>query len=188
MLTKESKMRVLENFYAIDYTLFGKSATKIDVCCPETIKEYVTVKGALLSIMVEMNKLVGHTPDAITENISSKDVKRLAKQSAKIARENAQKLVETEQGKADIKRELREELSEISEGTSVEDVVQEKIRAKTFSLALDNLLVARTVSESESYKNLNEVEGQILEDAYKLLRESLVELSIFIDEYANITR
>ena len=48
MLTKESKMRILENFYAIDFTLFGKRAPQVETCCPETIQEYVTVKGALL--------------------------------------------------------------------------------------------------------------------------------------------
>ena len=57
MLTKESKMRLLENFYAIDYTLFNERASLVESCCPETIREFITVKGALLSIMIEMHKL-----------------------------------------------------------------------------------------------------------------------------------
>ena len=96
-------------------------------------------------------------------------------------------LVSTDQGKDDIKRELRESMSN-EDGVSMEDLVQEKIREKTFALALDNLLVARTVNESATFDKLNEVEGVILEDAYKVLRDSLVELAIFIDEYASITR
>ena len=34
MLLKESKIRVLENFYALDYVFFGKSVNKVDTCCP----------------------------------------------------------------------------------------------------------------------------------------------------------
>ena len=187
MLTKESKMRILENFYAIDYTLFGKPVTKVDSCCPATLNEFITVKGALLSVMVEMNKLVSHIPEEINDNITSKNLKAFARESAKLARENAQLLVSTDQGKDDIKRELRESMSN-EDGVSMEDLVQEKIREKTFALALDNLLVARTVNESATFDKLNEVEGVILEDAYKVLRDSLVELAIFIDEYASITR
>lgn len=189
MLTKESKMRILENFYAIDYTLFGKPVTKIETCCPATINEYVTVKGALLSVMIEMNKLVDHIPNEISnKNITSKDLKYMARESARLARENAKLLVSTDKGKEDIKRELRESLFENEDGSSVEDLVQEKIRTKTFGLALDNLLVARTINESLSHNNLNEVEGVILEDAYKVLRDSLVELAIFIDDYASLTK
>jgi len=188
MLTKESKMRILENFYAIDYTLFGKSINKVETCCPATINEYVTVKGALLSVMIEMNKLVNHIPqEIIGHQVYSKDLRKMARESARLARENAKLLVATDKGKEDIKKELREAVAE-NKGTTVEDLVQEKIREKTFSLALDNLLIARTVNESMYYNNLNAVEGTILEDAYKVLRDSLVELAIFIDEYASITR
>jgi len=188
MLTKESKMRILENFYAIDYTLFGKSVNKIDTCCPATINEYVTVKGALLSVMIEMYKLVDHIPSDVSDNITSVDLRYMARESASLARENAQMLVSTSKGKEDIKRELRESLAEGGDNSSVEDLVQEKIRTKTFSLALDNLLIARTISEAVSHKKLNSVEGTILEDAYKVLRDSLVEIAVFIDEYASITR
>lgn len=188
LLTKESKMRILENFYAIDYTLFGKPVSKIQSCCAETLKEYVTVKGALLSIMVEFNKLVKHSPKPISQKLKTSDIKKFALESAKLARKNSKKLVATEKGKLDIKKELRESLKSKNSKTPLEELVQEKIRTKSFSLALDNLLIARTVKESKDYKRLNSVEGRILEDAYKVLRDSLVEISLFIDEYANISR
>jgi len=189
MLPKESKMRILENFYAIDYTLFGKPVTKVDTCCPETLKEFLSVKGALLSVMIEMCKLSDHLPTPIDEKITTKDIKEYAKNSASIARENAQILVKSDKGRQEVKRELNESLkSGDNLDMTVEEIVENKIREKTFSLALDNLLIARTINESISYENLNETEGQILEDAYKILRNSLVELAIFIDEHASITR
>lgn len=187
MLNKESKIRVLENFYAVDYTLFGKPVSKVDICCAETIKEYLSVKGAMLSVIVEMYKLVEHAPDVINEKVTSKHIKKFAVKSAKIARENSQKLISSDKGKRDIKNELREYI--IKEGSDdVETLIENKIQEKTFSLAIDNLLIARVVNEAKEFKNLNRMEGKILEDAYKILRDSLVELSIFIDEYASIKK
>ncbi len=187
MLPKESKMRILENFYGVDYTLFGKPVTKVKSCCPETIKEFLSVKGALLSVMVEMAKLADHMPTPIEEKVNVKMIKKSARAAATVARENAQTLVSSDKGKAEIKNELRESLAEGKNAdNSVEEIVENKIREKTFSLAIDNILIARTINESTSYQKLNEMEGQILEDAYKILRDSLVELAIFIDEYASI--
>ena len=54
MLSKESKIRVLENFYGVDYVFFGKPVGKIDSCCPIIKEEYVSIKGALLSVFVEL--------------------------------------------------------------------------------------------------------------------------------------
>ena len=53
---------------------------------------------------------------------------------------------------------------------------------------IDNLLIGRMVSESVEPDVMNDWEGQLLEDAYKVLRDSLVELAVFIDEYASLTR
>ena len=189
MLTKESKMRILENFYAIDLTLFGKPAPKLETCCPETIKEFVTVKGALLSVMVEMHKLTDHMPDEINEQVTNNHLKEHAVYSAKLARKNARSLVITDKGRSLIKEEIRKSITEGENSERpLEELVEDKIREKTFSLAIDNLLVGRLVSEAVSYENLNEWEGQILEDAYKVLRDSMVEVAVFIDEYGKITR
>ena len=73
MLSKESKIRVLENFYALDYVFFGKSVAQVESCCPLVKEEYLAIKGALLSVFVEMLKLVGHTPEAIEEHVRSEE-------------------------------------------------------------------------------------------------------------------
>ena len=53
-LKKESKIRVLENFYSLDYVLFGKPVSKVDICCPVFVEEYLSIKGALMSLVIEM--------------------------------------------------------------------------------------------------------------------------------------
>jgi len=182
-LSKESKIRILENFYALDYVFFGKPVTESTVCCPFFIQEYMSVKGAILSVMIEMFKLLEHSPAVITEKVDTSKLKRMAIERAKVARANCKKLVVTEKGKEDVKNMVKEALNE-SKGSDVkiEEVVQRKIREKSYSLAVDNLLIATTLSESSAYSRMNEWEGKILEDAYKILRDQLVECAINIIE------
>ena len=179
MLSKESKIRVLENFYALDYVFFGKPVMHYENCCPIMKEDYLSVKGALMSVFIEMLKLVEHKPNTILEHVDSKMLKGLAKQSAKIARENCQKIVQSPKARADIKMEIQEALNE-NKKLDPEKLVQEKIREKAFRLAVDNLLVARTLTESDKVKSLNEWEGRIVEDSYKLLRDGLCESAMLI--------
>jgi len=180
MLTKESKIRVLENFYALDHIFFGKPVSEVNVCCPIMVEEYVSVKGALLSTMIEMYKYIGHNPNMVSEDIDSDYIMLSARQSAKIARENCEKLIETEQGREDIKTQLREIIETAEGDVDIENLVQEAVREKSYSLAVDNLLIARTLTESEDISKLNEWDGNLLETAYKMLRENLVESAIEI--------
>jgi len=175
MLTKESKIRVLENFYALDYTFFGKQLKKVETssCCAVK-EEYLSIKGALMSVVVEMLKLVDHKPGKLTEQLSTKDLLKNARESARIVRENAKKIVTSQKSRDSIKTELIEIIQSDKE-IDITSKVEEKIREKAFCLAVDNLLVARMVKESENYKNLNDWTGRILEDSYKVLRDSLVE-------------
>ena len=188
MLGKNEKIRVLENFYAIDFTLFGKSVTKMKSCCPAIIEDYINTKGALMSIMIEMYNLIGHKATPLHENVTSKVLIKRAKTSARIARENCRKLVVTNKGRRDVKQLVREELSRNSHN-NVEDIVREQIRTKAFSLAIDNLLIARTLSESSAIqvKRMNKWEGKIVEDAYKILRDNLVLSAIDILNINEIT-
>jgi len=181
-LKKESKIRVLENFYALDYVLFGKPVSKVDTCCPVFVEEYLSIKGALLSLMVEMFQLVKHSPAPITESIQTPELLKMARKSAVVARENCKKLVASKKGREDVKVDLRESISNRKEKVNIEKLVQEKIRVKAFSLAVDNLLIGRTITESKKYDKLNTWNGRILEDAYKILRDNLVESALGILE------
>lgn len=179
MLTKESKMRVLENFYAMDYLFFGKPLNKVENCCPVVKEEYVSVKGALLSVYVEMLRLIEHKPDSLTEKIDTKALMRMAKESAKASRDASKAIVTTEKARNDIKSELKEALSE-NKNIDINDLVETKIREKAFRLAVDNLLVAKALSEAKNVKTLNDWTGQVIEDSYKILRDSLCETAMML--------
>jgi hypothetical protein len=182
-MLKESKIRILENFYALDYTFFGKPVTKINVCCPFLIEEYMSVKGALLSVMTEMYNLIEHKPKAISEKVSPKIVRQMAIESAKSARVSAKKLVSTAKGKESVKVKIKEAAEDAKRAkfpVNLEKITQEKITEKAFSLAVDNILVGRAISESTSYKKLDSWDGRIIEDSYKLLRDQLVECAVSI--------
>jgi len=187
MLHKESKIRVLENFYALDNVFFGKPIQKMKSCCEALAEDYMTVKGAFMSLMIEMYGIIDHSPNVIENKIQTKDLRVQARESAKIARKNAQSLVETDQGRADVKAALKESL-ELNEDLNIEDEVRETIRKKAFGLAVDNLLIGRALVESKSAEKLNEWDGQIVEDAYKVLRDNLVESALFILEANELTK
>lgn len=174
MLSKESKIRVLENFYALDYVFFGKPVAQVESCCPLVTEEYLSIKGALMSVFVEMLKIVGHTPDQLDEQVNSDALMQTAKLSARIARENAERIVSTDKSRAAIKETLKQKIKE-GEEIDISEAIEGQIRQQAFSLAVDNLLLARVVSESEQFSKLNEWEGTIVEDSYKILRDNLIE-------------
>jgi hypothetical protein len=179
MLSKESKIRVLENFYGIDYVLFGRPLKEVSNCCPVVKEEYVSIKGALLSVFVEMLRLMDHTPAVIEEKVDSKNLMAMARQNAKSARQASQKVVTTESARRDIKAELKQALSE-NKDINVSNLVEQKIREKAFRLAVDNLLVARSLQEAGNLDAMNEWTGKIIEDSYKILRDNLCEVAMMI--------
>lgn len=183
MLSKESKIRILENFQAIDYTIFGKPVGKTGVCCPFFVEEYLSAKGALLSVMIEMYELMDHKPKVLKEAVNSLKLKGMAKKSAFIARENCKTLVSSEDGRKDVKQSLRESLTKLKDKKfNIDEMVQNEIKRKAYGLAIDNLLVGRAIAESTNYKKMNTWNGRILEDAYKVLRDNLVETAIAVLE------
>jgi len=182
-LSNGSKVRILESFQSIDYVLFGKPLSEMEVCSCDgnTLKEdYISVKGALLSTLIEMFKLTKHSPRVIKKEITPKKLRIMAKESAQIARDNCKKLVSSEKGRDSVKMELRESLMSKKKKINLESLVKRKIREKAFKLALDNLLVARTLTESKKLKVLNDWSGKIVEDAYRVLRDQLVESAVKI--------
>jgi hypothetical protein len=182
MLSKESKIRVLENFYALDYVLFGKPISEMDTCCPALVEDYLLVKGALMSVFIEMVKLVKHSPKKLIEKVDDEKLKEGARRIARICRESAKRLVVSEKSKQNIKKELSRRIQE-NQKIDVPKTVDYIIKEKSYKLAVDNLLVARTLTESKKFDKLNEWEGRIIEDSYKILRDNLVEgAMLLLDE------
>lgn len=180
-MLKESKIRVLENFHAIDHIFFGKPVSEMQSCCPLVKEEYLSIKGALLSVYIEMLKLSKHSPKPLQEKINSNDLMARGVASAKLAKEQAERVLLTQKSRTSIKESLKEYIKE-NKNVNVADLVESTIEKKAFSLAIDNLLVARTIIESRNFNKLNEWEGQIVEDSYKILRDNLIESAISIIE------
>jgi len=179
MLSKESKIRVLENFYGIDYVFFGKPVGNMDSCCPVVKEEYVSIKGALMSVYVEMLRLMDHSPQPIEEKVNSVSLSNMAKTSAANARFASQKIVTTEAARKDIKASLKDALTE-NKNADVNKLVEAKIREKAYRLAIDNLLVARSLTEAKNLKAMDEWTGKIVEDSYKILRDNMCETAMIL--------
>lgn len=179
MLSKESKLRVLENFYGIDYVLFGKPVSEMKACCPLLKEEYIASKGALLSVFIEMMRYAEHSPKPVKEYIDSKKMISRAKRSSKLVREYVSKLVKSPKSRVDIKTAVVEALKEDKDADII-TLTEDKIREKAFTLALDTLLVARILRESTLIENFNDISGRILEDSYKILRDSLAVIALEI--------
>lgn len=177
MLSKDSKIRVLENFYALDYVFFGKPVVQYENCCPLIKEEYITIKGALMSVFVEMLKLVEHSPATINEKVTINKLLESSRRLAKRARENSKKIISSSKAKKMIKESLRESLIQDSK-LDINAFVENKIRERAFAIAVDNLLIARTIVESKKFNRLNEWSGRILEDSYTVLKDGLVESAI----------
>jgi hypothetical protein len=174
MLLKESKIKVLENFYGLDYIFFGRPVSEISTCCPLVKEEYLSIKGALMSVFVEMLKLMEHSPDEDTNRLTSKELMAEARAAAQLSRNEAERVVSSEKSRNDIKVSVREAMVGDSD-VDVSMVVESKIREKAFSLAVDHLLIGGVVSESINLEDLDSWEGEIIEDSYKILRDNLVE-------------
>ena len=179
MLSKESKIKVLENFYGLDYVFFGKSVKEQANCCPVVKEEYLSIKGALMSVYIEMLKVMEYSPAPLEEKVDSAALLANAREGAKAARFAAQKVVTTEAARNDIKAELKEALQEDKE-QDIPALVESKIREKAFRLAVDNMLVARALNEATNLEAMNEWSGKIIEDSYKILRDSLCETAMLI--------
>ena len=173
MLSRSAKTRILENFYAIDFALFGKSISEMELCCPILSEEYLSVKGALLSTLVEMYELIEHDPVCKTI-VDSSMLRESAIVVAKESRGYAKKLVASPMGRKSVKGLLKEEMK-VNKSINIDEAIQNSIRKKAFSLAIDSMLIGRAVTESVNPEALNSWEGGILEKTYKVLRTQLVE-------------
>jgi len=173
-MLKESKITVLENFYGIDYVLFGKDLSKVESCCPLLKEDYLSIKGAMLSVYIEMLKLMNHEPPKLNEFVDKSVLKSRARSSARIAREYAERLVKSTKSRHNIKESLKEALEE-NPNANVSTLVEDTIRQKAWALAIDSLLVAKALNEAVEVSNMNTWEGTLLEDSYKILRDNLIE-------------
>jgi len=182
-LSKSAKIKLLENFYGLDYVLFEKPVKEVEVCCPVLVTEYLAVKGALLSTLIEMYRLVEYTPKEILEKVDTKELMESSSKVAEWAREKAKGLLLKKRSRNYVKEQITKVLeSDPSQKKDIEKVTEAKIKEQAYSFAIDTMLIARMLAESKSYTKMNDWKGKILEDAYKILRDNLIECAITMME------
>jgi len=174
MLLKESKIKVLENFYGLDYIFFGRPVSEVSTCCPLVKEEYLSIKGALMSVFVEMIRLMDHSPSEDSNRMSSKELMAEARAAAQLSRNEAERVVSSDKSREAIKVTVRESMSSDS-NVDIASLVESTIRAKAFQLAVDHLLIGGVVTEAVALEDMDSWEGEIIEDSYKILRDNLVE-------------
>jgi len=80
------KLRVLENFAAIDYVCFGDELKKRFPVVNQDIREYLELKGALCNILFELYNMVECQPPMPKEKIGVKELYEVARENAQVAR------------------------------------------------------------------------------------------------------
>lgn len=175
--SKALKTKVLENFYSLDYLFFGKKITEVKNCCPLIKEDYFNVKGAILSVMLEMYKTVKYNPTINEKELIKKDkIFSNAKSNARIVRESAFKIVKTKNGIKSVKNLIKESMSPKSKLTNSK--IRQAILEKTLRIGVDKMLIETMLKESTYISGMNKNEGKIIESAYKTLRNTLVEQAI----------
>lgn len=185
-LSKSARVKFLENFEAIDYIMFGKPVCELkDVCCRDTLIEYITTKAALLSNLIDICKLVEYAPSdgvPINMNVFHENVV----EAAKMARKGASKLIKTEKAIAEIKEAVSKLLKE-NQNLNPNQISEVAAKSKALCLAVDELLIKRTLFESKRYNKITEdFPGKIQIDSYQFLRDDLVSLGVIIRRLAGI--
>lgn len=177
MLNKQAKIQVLENYYALDKLMFGKHIRATNYC-DESILEYITTKASLLSVVVEIMRLLEYTPETKNKgSISSKLLSEQATKRAKNSREKALLIISSDKGKDNIISKLREDIIAEESNNNIRQIVENEIRSYALSTAIDHLILTPVIRECKNLKQHSTWEGRIIEDSYKILRDSLVDVA-----------
>lgn len=178
-MNTQAKVKVLENYHALDLAIFGKSYDKVDVCCPILKEEYVRAKGALLSCMIDLYKHVELSPKSVSESITSAGIQSNAQSIAKNARENSKNRILSETSKKQIHTAIQESFttSKTKKRSDIKNIIESEIKKIGFSKIVDEVLMRTVVSEGNA-KSLKDETGAILMKAYKTLRENYIKTAI----------
>ena len=169
------KVKILESWYIIDSVLFGDHSRNV-VKENATFREYASLKGALLSNLFEYYTHIKYTPVYESVPHGVKQLTIAARDSARYSKKLASNILQQEAVKEAIKRRVIRE-SKDRKIENVETFTDSLITEKFIQIALDNALIGVPVLEARSIKNTEDFRGQILEDTYKMMRNSLIDLS-----------
>jgi len=182
-MQKEIKLNLMEFFLSLDQIFFHKHLSKVKinedchVCRDTMITDYETSKAAILSSLLEISNLIKYSPKKINSKVDKKSLNESIKRRSKKALYEAKILLSDKRTKYDIKSKFTRNLQE---GIKVNS--ENLIRKRALSFAVDSLLIKNILEESLIPDNLNTWTGKIIEDSYKILRNSLIESGMNIQD------
>ena len=183
-MNAQSKIKVLENYLALDLAIFGKDHNKVDVCCPILKEEYVRAKGALVSCIIDLYKHVDKTASKkLSESMTPAHVASNAAVIAKNARKNSKDRILSESTKKQISSVIQESFknSKTKKRSDIKDIIESQIKTVGFAKIVDEILIRPVLKES-NVSSFKDSKGAIMLKAYRTLRENFVKSAMTLLE------
>lgn len=175
MVEKDVKVKILEGWYTIDSILFSKHAKNV-IKEGSKFREYVSLKGAMLSNLHELYNHIGYNPEWDSCPDTLKGLVEGAKHSAINGKKLASNMIKNTKISEALKKKIVRESREKGI-TNVNSFADKVIHEKFTQLAFDNIFVGIPILESGRAECTEDFKGQVLEDAYKMMRNSLIHLA-----------
>lgn len=165
----------LKNWYAIDSILLNDHVVyKIQE--GKAFKEYVSIKAALLSTLFEYYKHVGFNPTSDIKYKTSRVLQEHAVDIAKRGKSLAADMIQKEAFKSEIKAFIIKEAKN-RKITDMKKFSSRVITERFLRMCLDNVLIGLPLLESKTPENARDFKGEILEEAYRMTRNSLIHIA-----------
>jgi len=174
MKNRKLMTKILEHWYAIDSLLFNDHA-KYVIKEGSKFREYITLKQATLSSLYEYYQHIKYNP-IIESTGSEKVLIENARKSAIYGKKLASNILNKESVRSALSKKILREAKEnnIKDVDGYSSVV---VREKFTQISIDNVLIGVPILECVCKECCNDIKGQVMEDAYKMLRNNLIELS-----------
>jgi hypothetical protein len=139
------------------------------------LERYLTTKGAFLSNLFEIYRKIGYKPNKEYSNVS--EMITLAENTAKASKARANEILRSSSVSKIVRREIKE--MGATESLSDAQVAQYVVKKRRNAVALDSMMLEAALSP-RSKKVLKDWEGKVLLDAHKILRDSLLDISVSV--------
>lgn len=170
----------LKNWYFIDSVLFNDYADNV-IQDEGLLEEYNKSKEALLNNLTEMYSYVGYKSSRYFSD-DAIQLKKMAVDDAIKTKTIAANMIKHESVKNSVKKRVIREFAEHPSKKYLTEFADKLIKNRFKKLCLDNILIGVPVIESKRKDNINDFRFQMLEEAYYLLRNSLIKISNVVNE------
>tara|TARA_R110000824_G_scaffold242073_2_gene430797 strand:+ start:323 stop:871 length:549 start_codon:yes stop_codon:yes gene_type:complete len=166
---------VLKSWYIIDSVLLNDHA-KNTFTKGSDFKEWTSLKAAMLSNLYEYYMYVGFTPNGDTKYANDKVLQESAVSTSIKGKALAATMIKKDEFKASIKNHITEAVrtQDVKDVRAFSDKV---IRERFSRMTLDNVLIGLPLLESKTPNKAKDFKGEILEESYRMMRNSLIHLS-----------